>query len=172
MPLPFTPTTGLGRKEAVKPHVGRDLAADQLVELDLIGRRNHFAVSVVDFELRGRNFRMVLLVLKAHRALHFSGGVDESSQRIARQRMIVAAGVDVFELPAFVIVALGVGPLEQEAFNFVGGVERVPLLLVQFCQRSFSARRECRRSRACRPLSMTSPNTSTLPEPKTSAGAQ
>ena len=117
-----------GRGQA---HVGRHLAADQLVELDLVGGGDHFAVAVVDFELRRRDFRVVLLVLEAHGALHFGGGVDERAQRIAGQRVIVAAGVDVFELAGLVIVALGVGALEQEAFDFVGGVERVAFLLVQ-----------------------------------------
>ena len=51
MPLPFTPTTGFGRKRRRQSHVGRDLAADQLVELNLIGGRYHFAVAVVDFKL-------------------------------------------------------------------------------------------------------------------------
>ena len=91
--------------DAVKPMLGGHLAADQLVELDLVGGRHHFAVAVVDFELRRRDFRVVLFVLEAHRALHFGGGVDEGAQRIAGQRVIVAAGVDVFELAGFVIVA-------------------------------------------------------------------
>ena len=121
----------MGRKRRGQSHVGGDLAADQLVELDLVGGGHHFAVAVVDFKLRGRDFRMILLILEAHGALHFGGGVDERAQRIAGQRVIVAAGVDVLELAGFVIVALGVGALEQEAFNFVGGVERVALLLVQ-----------------------------------------
>src|SRR5436305_14157513 len=46
--------------------------------------------------------------------------------------MIVPACVDVFELQAFVIMALRIGALEQESFNLVGGIEGVPLLLVQF----------------------------------------
>ena len=40
---------------------------------------------------------MVLLVLEAHGALHFGGGVDEGAQRIAGQRVMIA-GIDVFEL--------------------------------------------------------------------------
>ena len=79
----------------------RHLAADQLVELNLIGRRHHFAVAVVDFKLRGRNFRVILLVLESHRALHFGRGIDEGAQRIAGQRVIVAAGVHVLELAGF-----------------------------------------------------------------------
>ena len=75
---------------------------------------------------------MIFLVLEAHRALHFRRGIDKSSQRIAGQRMIVPACVDVFELQAFVIMALRIGALEQESFNLVGGIEGVPLLLVQF----------------------------------------
>ncbi len=103
MPLPLTPTTGFGRKLAVRPILRGDLAADQLVELDLVGGGDHFAVAVVDLELRGRDFRVVLLVLEAHRALHFGGGVDEGAQRIAGQRVVVAAGVHVFELAGFVV---------------------------------------------------------------------
>ena len=45
--------------------------------------------------------------------------------------MIISAGIDVLELAGFVVAALGIGPFEQEAFNLVGGVERVALLLVQ-----------------------------------------
>jgi hypothetical protein len=56
MPLPFTPTTGLGRKDAVNP-MGRDRAADQFVELDL-SSRPPLAVAVVDFKLRRRDFGM------------------------------------------------------------------------------------------------------------------
>ena len=71
MPLPFTPTNGLGRKHAVSPMLRGHLAANQLVDLDLIGGRYHFAVAVVDLELRRRNLRVVFLVLEAHRPLHF-----------------------------------------------------------------------------------------------------
>ena len=89
-----------------------DLAADQLVELDLIGGGDHFAVAVVDFELRRRDFGVILFVLETHGALHFGRRVDERAQRIAGQRVIVAAGIDVFELVRFVITALGVGALK------------------------------------------------------------
>ena len=95
---------------------------------------------------------MVLLVLEAHGALHFGGGVDERAQRVAGQRVIVAAGVDVLELAVgFVIVPLRVGPLEEEALNFVGGVQGVSLLSCRVRRRSSSARRECRQSTARRP---------------------
>ena len=43
---------------------------------------------------------MVFLILKSHRALHFRGRVDERTQRIARQRMVIAAGIYVIELAA------------------------------------------------------------------------
>ena len=131
MPLPLTPTTGLGRKQAVKPILCGHLAADQFVELDLVGGGDDFAIAVIDFELRRRDFGMVLFILEAHGALHFGGGVDESAQRIAGQRVVIAAGIDVFELAGFVIVALGVGALEEEAFDFVGGVERVAFFFVK-----------------------------------------
>ena len=86
------------RQEARRqPHVRGHLAADQLVELDLVGRRHHFGVAVVDLELRRRHFRVILLVLEAHRALHFGAAVDEeraadrpaasdSSRRCSRTR--------------------------------------------------------------------------------------
>ena len=121
---------GLGKEAGREAHAGGHLAADQLVELDVIGSRNHFGVAVVDLKLRRRDFRMVLLVLEAHRALHFRCGVDERAQLIARQRVIVAAGVDVLELAGFGIVPLGVHALEEEAFDFVGGVQGVIVLLV------------------------------------------
>ena len=115
----------------MKPSLLATCAADQLVELNLIGGRNDFAVAVVDFKLRRRDFGVVLFVLETHRALHFGGGVDKGTQRIARQRVIVAAGVDVFKLPRFVIAALGVRSFEQEAFDFVGCIQRVAFFFVQ-----------------------------------------
>ena len=108
-----------------------DLAADQLVELDLVGGGHDFGIAVIDFELRRRDFGVVLLVLEAHGALHFGGGIDKRAQRIARQRVIIAAGIDVLELAGLVVMPLGVGTLEQEAFDFIGGVEGVAVLLVQ-----------------------------------------
>ena len=77
---------GLGQEAGGVAHVGGDLTAEQLVELDLVGRGHHFGVAVVDFKLAGRDFRVVLLVLEAHGALHFSRGVNELAQRIERQR--------------------------------------------------------------------------------------
>ncbi len=72
---------------------------------------------------------MVLLVLETHRALHFSDRVDERPQRIARKRMVVAAGVDVLELPGLVVRLLRIDAFEDEAFDLVCGVERVAVLL-------------------------------------------
>src|SRR3954451_14508819 len=72
---------------------------------------------------------MILFVLEPHRALYFSGGVDETAERIARKRVVVAARLHVFELGSLVITALGVRSFEEKAFDFVGGVERVSLLL-------------------------------------------
>ena len=74
---------------------------------------------------------MILLVLETHGALHFRRGVDKSAQYVAGQRMIVAAGVDVIELAGLVIAALRIRPLKEEAFDFVGRVERVTVLLMQ-----------------------------------------
>jgi len=46
----LTPTTGFGRKDAVRPFCG-NLATDQFVELNLIGGVDDFGVAVIDFEL-------------------------------------------------------------------------------------------------------------------------
>ena len=46
--------------------------------------------------------------------------------------MVVTAGVDILELARVVEAALGVNAFEEEAFNFVGGVQRVAILLVLF----------------------------------------
>ena len=149
----------------------RHLAADQFVKLDLVGGGHHFGVAVVDFELRGRDLGVVLFVLEAHGALHFGGGVDESAQRIAGQRVVVAAGVDVLELAGLVVVSLGVGALEEEAFDFVGGVERVAVLL----DRLVGERLQHAANVGGVGLAILvddSPKTSTLPAPKMSAGPQ
>ncbi len=45
--------------------------------------------------------------------------------------MVVAAGVDVIEPGCLVVAAFGIGAVEEEAFDFVGGVESVALLLVE-----------------------------------------
>ena len=112
-------------------HIPGHLAADQLVELDMVGGGHHFGVAVVNLELRGRDLRMVLLVLEAHGPLHFGGRIDKRAQRIARQRVVITARIDVFELARLVVLAFGLGSLEQEALDLVGGVERVAVLLVQ-----------------------------------------
>src|SRR5579872_1603810 len=72
---------------------------------------------------------MIFFVLEAHGALHFSGGVDERAKRISRQRMVVAAGVDVLELSRLVKTPLGVQALEKKAFDLVRSIERVAVLL-------------------------------------------
>src|SRR5579883_694725 len=127
MPLPLTPTTG-GQEACGHLHLGGNLAADELVQLDLIGCGHDVAVVVVDLELRRRDLGMILLVLKAHRALDLGDGIDEIAQRIARKRVIVAAGIDVFELAGFVVAPLRVETLEEKALDLVGGVERVAFL--------------------------------------------
>ncbi len=120
----------LGQEAGGQSHLGGDLAADELVQLDLVGCGHDFAVAVVDLELRRCDFGMILFVLEAHGALYFGYRIDEAAQGIAGQRVIVAAGVYVFELASFVVAALSVGAAEQEAFDFVGGVERVALFLM------------------------------------------
>ena len=74
---------------------------------------------------------MILLVLEAHGALHFGSRVDELAQRIERQHVIVAARVDEVEFARLVVIPLRVFSGEKKAFNFVGGVERVALFLVE-----------------------------------------
>src|SRR6202162_6286565 len=74
---------------------------------------------------------MILFILEAHGALHFGGGVDKTAKQIAGQRMVITAGIYILELLRLVIVALGIRPLEKEAFNLVCRVQRVAFLLVQ-----------------------------------------
>ena len=115
---------------------------------------------------------MVLFVLEAHGALHFGRSVDKRAQRIAGQRMIIAAGVDVLELAGFVIVLLRIDPLEQEALNLIGRIQRVAFLFVQLIRHNAFSTPRMSAAYGVPSLSMTSPKTSTLPEPKKSAGAQ
>lgn len=122
---------GLRKEGSGEAHFVGDLATDEFVELDLVGGVDDFGIAVVDFELRRRDFRVVFFVLEAHGALDFGGGVDESAERVAGERVVVAPGVDVFEFAVFVVVALGVGAFEEEALDFVGGVERVAFFFVE-----------------------------------------
>src|SRR2546423_11352194 len=93
----------------------------------LVGGCDYLSIAVIDFKLRRRDFRMVFLILEAHGALHFRCGVNESAQRVSRQRVIVAACVYVLEFAGFMITALGVCAFEEETLNLIGGVKRVPL---------------------------------------------
>ena len=115
---------------------------------------------------------MVLLVLEAHRALHFCRRIDERAEGIAGQRMVVATGIHIFEFAGLIVTPLGIRPLKQESLNFVGRVQCVLLFLVELFRDSLSARRGYPREYGEPSLSMTSPNTRTLPLPKMSAGAQ
>ena len=117
----------LGQEAGGEAVVVGDLAAEQFVELNLVGGGDHLAVAEVDFELRGRDFGVVLLVLEAHGALHFSRGVDELAERIERQRVIVAAGGDEIEFAGLVVLLLRILAGEEEALDFGGRVERVLL---------------------------------------------
>src|SRR5258707_3363850 len=80
---------------------------------------------------------MVFLILKAHGALYFRRGIDEGAQWVARQRMVIAAGVHIVELAGFVVATLGICALEEEALNFVGGVERIAFFLVHVISELF-----------------------------------
>src|SRR6185437_16837091 len=74
---------------------------------------------------------MVFFILEAHGALHFRCGVNECTQRVARQGVIVATGIYVIEFCGFMVAALGIHPLEQKSFNFIGGIERVAMFFMQ-----------------------------------------
>jgi len=67
---------------------------------------------------------VVLFIFEAHGALHFSRGVDELTERIERQRMIVAAGGDEIEFACLVVLLLSIFAGEEEALDFSGGIER------------------------------------------------
>src|SRR5260370_39621566 len=125
------PNYGFRQEAGRESHIGGHLAANQLVQLNLVGSGDDFAVAVVDFELRWRHFRVIFLVLETHGALHFRGGVNKSAQWIAGERMVVTAGIDIFEFAGFVVTALGILAIEKEPFDFVGGIERVAFFLVK-----------------------------------------
>ncbi len=109
---------GLGQEGGRAAHACRYLAADELVELDLVSGGNYFTVAVINFELRGSDFGVVLLIFKAHRALYFGRGVDEGAQGVAGKGVVVAAGVYVLEPAGLVIAALGVDAFKEETFRF------------------------------------------------------
>ena len=98
----------LGQEAGGHAVQGGHLPADQIVELNRICSSQYLGVAIVDFELRRRNLRVILLVLEAHRALHLGHGVNELAQRVAGERVVVAVGVDELELAGLVILALGV----------------------------------------------------------------
>ncbi len=125
-----------GQERRGEAHAGGDLPADQLVELDLVGRRDDFAVAVVDLELRRRDFGVVLLVLEPHGPLHFGRRVDERAQRITGERVVVPAGVDVLEPVRLVEPLFGVRSVEQKAFDLIRGVERVAVGFVDLGRRT------------------------------------
>src|SRR6266478_4226587 len=51
--------------------------------------------------------------------------------------MVVAAGIDVLVLARLRVAPLGVNPLEEETFNFIGGVEGIAAFLVLFGGKGF-----------------------------------
>jgi hypothetical protein len=81
--------------------------------------------------LRGRHLWVVLLILEAHGPLDFRAAIDKVAQRIARQRVIVPARVHIFKLAGLMIMPLRVRAVKDEAFDFVGRIQRVAALLVQ-----------------------------------------
>src|SRR5512145_2935432 len=62
---------------------------------------------------------MVLLVGEAERTLDFRRRVDETAQRVSRQRVVVAAGRDEFEAAGFAVAAFGIASVEQETLDLV-----------------------------------------------------
>src|SRR5689334_5301844 len=127
----------LGQERRGQAHSGGHLAADQFVDLDLVGGGNNLTIAVIDFKLRWRNLRVVFFILETHGALDFRRGVNKCAQQIARKRMVVAAGVHIFELAGFVVATFSVSALKEEALNFIGGVERVAFLLVHLLGKNF-----------------------------------
>ena len=129
-------------------HLRCDLPADQLVEGDAIGGGDDVAVVVVDLELRGRNFRVVFLVLEAHRALDFGDRIDKRTERIARQRLVIAAGVDVLEFVGLIEALLRVDAAEEKALDLVGRIERIAVLrklvVCELLEHAANVRRELR----------------------------
>ena len=67
---------------------------------------------------------MILLILKAHRTLHFSSRIDKLTQRIARQRMVISALVHILKGSGSVEITLGINALKQEPFDLVCRVQR------------------------------------------------
>src|ERR1700733_5063127 len=75
---------------------------------------------------------MVLLILEAHGPLYLGRGVDKGAQGIAGKGMIVTAGVDVLEFARLRVAPLGIDTGKEKAFDFIGGIEGVAVLLVLF----------------------------------------
>ena len=122
---------GFGKEAGAVAVVVGDLTAEELVELNLVGRGHNFGVSEVDFELAGCDLGMVLFVLETHGALHLSGGVDELAERVERQRVVVAAGVYELELAGLMEDFFRLLAGEEEAFDLSGGVEGVSFFGVE-----------------------------------------
>ena len=130
---------GLGQEAGGHVKGVGHLAADQLVEHNLVGSDRGFGVGVVDLELRRRDLGVVFLVREAQRALHLGHRVDERAQRVARQRVVVATLVHEIELARLVIAAFGVAALEQKAFDLIRGVEGQAALVVGFAGEGLQA---------------------------------
>ena len=108
----------LGQEARRQIQLARHLTGDQLVKLNLVRRDDGFGVAVVHFELRRRDFGMILLVGEAHRPLNFRRLVDERAQLIAGQRMVVAARRHELKLARFDVILLGVARRETRSLRF------------------------------------------------------
>ncbi len=98
----------LGQEAGSVAHSGSHLTADQFVELNVVGGSHYFGVAVIDFKLGRSYFGVIFFILKAHGALHFRALIDERTQRITWEGMIISTGVDVFEPMVFMEMAFSV----------------------------------------------------------------
>src|SRR6266481_5719887 len=74
---------------------------------------------------------MILFVLESHGALHFGGGIDETAQRIAGQRVVITASVYIFEFQSFVVGAFRFRIFEKKSFNLICGIQGVAVFLME-----------------------------------------
>src|ERR1017187_923752 len=170
-PAAVHPHHRLRQKARRQPHPRGHLPANQLVQLYLVRRRHHFRIAVVDLKLRRRHLRVVLLVLKPHRPLHFRAAVDEVPQRIPRQRVVIPARVHILELAGLLIVRSASVPWNMKPSISLAAFSVYPFFSYRLCAYPFSTPRMSA-VYGVPSLSITSPNTITLPAPKTSLGPQ
>src|SRR6185312_7316415 len=74
---------------------------------------------------------MILLILKPHRTLYLRRGIDERTQGIAGEGIVVAACIHVLELTRLVEASLRIDALKQEALDLIGCIQRITMLPMQ-----------------------------------------